>query len=304
MKSSEFFAPLLGNAAFKERAVSMLDGGRLPHAIMICAQKGCGRNFAARLLAGAYLGDENGLVGRSEHPDCIELHGSGASGNIPVEDVRAALFEVNKSAVMSNGRRVVLIRDAKNLNVSSSNSLLKTLEAPPEGVLFILTALDAFDVIETVRSRVVPLYLLPLSGDECESSLRARFPEYDRARITRLCSRYCGRLGLALQALSSPERLAISDAAERFVSAALRADKLGAISALDGAANRDELRELLSDAEFCLDAAVSDTAIDAAQIERLQHLIIAAREDNDSFLNQKLLCTQLAAGLYTTEKNK
>ena len=119
------FEGFLGNEELKSNVERLLDSGSLPHAVTICGRKGCGAGYFAKLLAAAYLGDRNGLVERGVHPDFLELSGEGPSGEIRIESVREDLYEISMASVMADGRRVIYIRHAGDLNESSANALLK-----------------------------------------------------------------------------------------------------------------------------------------------------------------------------------
>ncbi|MEA5050812.1 MAG: hypothetical protein VB021_04990 [Oscillospiraceae bacterium] len=296
-KFDDYFAPLLGNEALKRQLAAQFARGAVPHACLLAGEDGCGRNFAASLFAAAYLGDEHDLVRRGEHPDCIVLRGEGASGQIPVERVRAALYELHKAAVSADGRRVAILRDAGALNRSSANALLKELEEPPQGVIFLLTAASARDVLETIRSRCACYTVLPLDAKTCREAARALYPEYDRGRLDALCALYGGRLGLVRRALASPDRLALCDAAQKAYAAARAGDRLSLLAALDAAADRAALRAMLFDMVMCAKADVEKDPAGAAFAGALTDAAAQCAADADRNINIKLLCARFAARL-------
>ena len=133
---------LLGNETLKESLSAALAAGRLSHSILLCGEAGTGAGFAARCLAADYLYPNGGasaaqvLAGQS--PEYLLLAGEGVSGDIRVDRVREVRREIFNTA-LSAGGRAVHIKGADKLNGASANALLKVLEEPPEGVLFILT---------------------------------------------------------------------------------------------------------------------------------------------------------------------
>ncbi len=296
MNGSEYLAPFLGNGALKERLVPLLDARTLPHAVLLCGEDGCGRNFLARLIARALLDDAHDLVGRGVHPDCLVIEGEGASHQITVRRVREAAYELQKSAVMSDQSRVAIVRNAADLNKSSSNALLKIVEQPPAGVFFLLTARSEAELLETILSRCVRLRVEPLEADACAAAAQALFPGGDPERLRGLCALYGGRLGLVRAALSSPERLAMCDAARRALRAAEAGDRLSLLSALDCADSRDELKALLFDltmfARRSLESGGNPTLLEALALQCGETAADLERNGN-----QKLLCTRLAARL-------
>ena len=86
---------------------------------------------------------------------------------------RAALTSVE------GGRRVFIVGEADRLvpqesSQEAANALLKLLEEPPAGSLFVLTTMDPRRVLPTIRSRAVPVRLQRLSDDEVRTFLRGR----------------------------------------------------------------------------------------------------------------------------------
>ena len=135
---------LAGNTALKSELGAALGAGRLPHAILLVGEPGCGAGFAARCLAADYLYPQGGphaeAVLKKEDTECLVLQGEGASGQIAVKRVREMREAIQRSALSTDAAgRVLFIYGAQNLNGSSANAMLKIIEEPPEGVLFVLT---------------------------------------------------------------------------------------------------------------------------------------------------------------------
>ncbi|MEG1757195.1 MAG: hypothetical protein RR058_00920 [Oscillospiraceae bacterium] len=289
---------LLGNVALKQKLTELVGQGKLPHAVLLTAPDGCGRNFLARLLAADYLGDASGLVDRGIHPDCLVLEGTGASGMIPVDSVRGVSFEAGKSAVTTDGRRVVIIKDAHKLNKSSGNALLKVLEQPVDGVVFILTARSRFDLLETIASRVAAFALTPLCDEECALEAQRLYPGFDKKRLADICRRFDGRLGLIKAAMADPKLLELSDCAAKICECAERRDKLSVLSCLDCAGGRQEIKTLLYFTALCKKADIFfEITADAKRAQTLISACFAAIGDIDRNINQKLLCARFAAAL-------
>ena len=183
---------LAGNTALKSELGAALGAGRLPHAILLVGEPGCGAGFAARCLAADYLYPQGGphaeAVLKKEDTECLVLQGEGASGQIAVKRVREMREAIQRSALSTDAAgRVLFIYGAQNLNGSSANAMLKIIEEPPEGVLFVLTATSAATVLPTIRSRCAAYTLLTREG------LPARLAQ-------ELAFLYEGHIGTALQA--------------------------------------------------------------------------------------------------------
>lgn len=170
---------LAGNEPLRRDLAAALSAGRLAHGLLLCGEKGLGAGFAARCLAADYLCPGGGsaaeavLAGRND--ECIEVRGEGASGEIKVDQVREVRRRIQSTA-LSDAGRVVILYDAQMLNASSGNALLKSIEEPPPGVLFLLTAPSAASLLPTIRSRCAVYTLSPVSEAECAAWLHRMAP--------------------------------------------------------------------------------------------------------------------------------
>jgi DNA polymerase-3 subunit delta' len=141
---------------------------------------------AAEALAA--LMEERRGNGQWNTPDGMAIHSMAA---VRLLQRRAAMTSVE------GGARIFIIGDADRLvpqeaNPDAANALLKLLEEPPGGTLFVLTTLDSRRVLPTIRSRVVPVRLSRLPEAEVRRFL-SRHPELDEG--TALTS---GSIGQAL----------------------------------------------------------------------------------------------------------
>lgn len=170
-----------------------LDRGRLHHAWMLTGPEGLGKaTFAyrvARRLLGARPDTTRGLLGsdpadrasrlieQGAHPDLLVLERKTEGGktrkSISVEEARGLPAFFAKSPSMA-AWRVAIIDAADDLNISSANALLKTLEEPPErGVLLLVTHSPA-KLLVTIRSRCRRLAFRPWPSDEVSGLLERR----------------------------------------------------------------------------------------------------------------------------------
>ena len=220
------FEKLLGNRQLRDELTSMLSGDRMPGALLFLGDDGCGRYTCAKMLAASYLDVPLDRIERRACPDFIEIRGQGVSNNITVDSVRKAIVESHNSAVSNEGRRVFLIKDAQNLNGPSSAALLKSLEEPLPGVVYMLTARSENDLLDTIRSRCLIFRLSPLDTDVCarEASERTGRPE---EFCTELSEFFGGRLGLVLDCIRDTKILELYTAAKRFMSCYRNRDLYG-----------------------------------------------------------------------------
>ena len=94
----------------------------------------------------------------SSHPDFVTFAPDGPLRQISIPQTRL-LKELAQYLPHHGSRRVFLIDDVDRANDQAANSLLKTLEEPPDHLVLIMTAENAYDLLPTIRSRAVPLSL-------------------------------------------------------------------------------------------------------------------------------------------------
>lgn len=229
---------LAGNTALKSELGAALGAGRLPHAILLVGEPGCGAGFAARCLAADYLYPQGGphaeAVLKKEDTECLVLQGEGASGQIAVKRVREMREAIQRSALSTDAAgRVLFIYGAQNLNGtqgSSANALLKIIEEPPEGVLFLLTAPSAAVVLPTIRSRCAAYTIAPVPVADCAAHLRAeRLPA---AAAGELAFLYEGHIGTALKSWNDPPTKAALGMAKTLCGYAAQGDTYRALALL------------------------------------------------------------------------
>ena len=105
------------------------------------------------------------LVG--EHPDLVLVPPDG--NQIKIDQIRELQEYV---ALKPSGRhKVVIIDDAGKMNPQAQNALLKTLEEPPPGVVFILIVANRGELLPTILSRCQIVEFQPLKGKEVEKIL-------------------------------------------------------------------------------------------------------------------------------------
>src|SRR4051812_6499068 len=150
--------------------------GRAGHAYLFSGPRGTGKTTSARLLA-KVLNCENVVDGEpcGECPSCLaieqgssfDVHELDAASNNGVDAIRDL---INKAALGSPGRTKVYILDEVHmLSPAASNALLKTLEEPPDHVVFVLATTDPQKVLPTIKSRTQHFELSLLPATDLES---------------------------------------------------------------------------------------------------------------------------------------
>lgn len=156
----------------------ILKSGQIPHAFLFAGPKGTGKTSAARILA-KYINCEakkdmpcnkcNQCISitKGSNLDVIELD---AASNRGIDDVRL-LKEGIMLAPAGALKKVYIIDEAHMLTTEASNAFLKTLEEPPDHVIFILATTNPEKLPDTVRSRLTHVPFHKASIDEIKDKL-------------------------------------------------------------------------------------------------------------------------------------
>ncbi len=174
------FSELVGQEHVVRALGNALQTGRLHHAYLFTGTRGVGKTTIARILAKC-LNCEVGLsatpcgicptcrdIDSGRFPDMLEVD---AATNTKVEEMRELLDNAQYMPV--SGRfKVYIIDEVHMLSRSAFNSMLKTLEEPPEHVKFILATTDPQKVPVTVLSRCLQFNLRQMPPDLITSRLQ------------------------------------------------------------------------------------------------------------------------------------
>lgn len=134
-------------------------------------------------------------IARGVHVDVVMLEPDDRA-SIKIDVVREMLSKISYRP-FEGRRRVVLIREADTLETESQNSLLKSLEEPPPGTMFILTTAVPGVLLPTVRSRCMRLRFGRLTASEVAAGL-VRDHEYSDTDARETAPLADGSLGQAL----------------------------------------------------------------------------------------------------------
>lgn len=155
--------------AFFEKAVA---NDSLGHAYIIEGEEGSGKKTLAAYFAALAVCADGTACGECAqcrqtaaevNPDITVIF-SGGKASVSVDDVRSLIATVAYRAV-HGGRRVFIIQDADLMTPQAQNALLKVIEEPPKGVLFLLLCSQRSKMLRTILSRTQTLKLAPVSKD-------------------------------------------------------------------------------------------------------------------------------------------
>jgi DNA polymerase III subunit gamma/tau len=155
--------------------------GRVGHAYLFSGPRGTGKTTTARILAKALnclnLGADGEPCGVCENCVAIaegrflDLFELDAASNNSVDNIRDLTDSVHLGLGATSKRKVYLVDEVQMLSAAASNALLKTLEEPPDHVVFVLATTNPEKVLPTIRSRTQHLEFTLLSADELEKLL-------------------------------------------------------------------------------------------------------------------------------------
>ena len=189
-----------------ELAVKTRDQG-VQHAWLMTGPPGSGRSNMAVAFAAALLCAEGGcgtcrsctLAMSGNHPDIDVL--TTEKVGISIEEVRNLVLSAQMGGSM--GRyRIMIIEDADRMAERSSNVLLKALEEPPPGTVWILCAPSEADMLPTIRSRVRRITLKTPAVEEVAQLLVER-DSIDRALALTVAAEAQSHIGMARRLATS-----------------------------------------------------------------------------------------------------
>ncbi|HEY3294642.1 MAG TPA: DNA polymerase III subunit gamma/tau [bacterium] len=182
------FSDVVGQEHVTRTIQNALKQGRLAHAFLFTGPRGVGKTSTARILARAVNCPNIDLTGDAEpcnvcetcralfedrEMDVIEMDAASYNG---VDDIRR-INDICRLGPVAGKRKIYIIDEVHMLSKPAFNAFLKTLEEPPEHVIFILATTDVHKVPATILSRVQrfdfrpvqPADVAPYLGKICAS---------------------------------------------------------------------------------------------------------------------------------------
>ena len=209
--------PIYGNAPAHAAFAAASRGGTLHHAWLFAGPEGVGKARYAREAAIRMLGEAAGegapmprtraLVDAGSHPDFRILSRLPKDAEKPDQDLARSvtiaqvrtLQPLFATAPSMSSRRVVLIDSIDDLERGGANALLKNLEEPPAGTIFLLVSHAPGRLLPTIRSRCRLLRFERLSDEDVAAAIRELRPEAEDAEVEALVRAADGAPGKALR---------------------------------------------------------------------------------------------------------
>ncbi len=176
------FKDVVGQEHIERTLKNAIEQGKVSHAYLFCGPRGTGKTTMARILAKALLCEkgpttepdgtcpECEAIAQGTHPDVYELDAASRTG---VDNVREEIIARVNYAPTRGAWKVYIIDEVHMLTNAAFNALLKTLEEPPEHILFILCTTDPQKVPDTIQSRCQRFDFHRISNEAIVSRLGA-----------------------------------------------------------------------------------------------------------------------------------
>ena len=173
------FSDLVGQQHVTGTLANAIRNNRVAHAYIFSGARGVGKTTAARILAKA-LNCVNGPtaepcgvcdsckeIAAGSSLDVIEID---AASNRGIDQIRE-LREMVRYAPAAARSKVVILDEAHMLTDDASNALLKTLEEPPDRVVFVMATTEPEELVDTIRSRSQHFHFRALTFNEIASRI-------------------------------------------------------------------------------------------------------------------------------------
>jgi DNA polymerase III subunit gamma/tau len=174
------FSDLVGQEHVTDTLANAIKKNRVAHSYIFSGARGVGKTTAARILAKAL----NCAKGPTPEPcgecdACVEIAAGNsldvieidAASNRGIDQIRE-LRDMVRYAPAAARTKVVILDEAHMLTGEASNALLKTLEEPPDRVIFVMATTEPEELVDTIRSRSQHFHFRVLTFNEITDRLK------------------------------------------------------------------------------------------------------------------------------------
>jgi len=174
------FNEVVGQQVVVKTLLNAIKHNRVAHAYLFCGPRGTGKTSIARIFAKTLnCSNPQDGIPCGKCPHCLDMNNTismdvieiDAASNRKVEDARNLLEKVQFTPVLGKNK-IYIIDEVHMLTTEAFNTLLKTLEEPPENLVFILATTEAHKVMETIVSRCQRFDFRRISVDDIKNRLK------------------------------------------------------------------------------------------------------------------------------------
>ena len=172
---------LIGHDNIYNELIFLYESNSLPNKILFTGKSGIGK----KLLVNKFLNyifasniknyDDIKLIKSNTHPNILKIKKKSDKKNIDIEQIREMMQFQNRSS-FNNKERFIVIEDVENLNINSSNSLLKSIEEPNNKLFFLLINNSGYNIQNTLKSRCIE-FKLSITLDDIKLIVNNYFQE-------------------------------------------------------------------------------------------------------------------------------
>ena len=205
------FNNILGNQEIKELLTNAVKSGKESHSYLFVGQEGIGKKIIAKEFAKMILCTDKENKYCNKCKSCIEFNGENnpdfkiiePDGNsLKIEQIREFENSVAEKPIISN-KKVYIINDSDKMTQEAQNSLLKTLEEPPEYVTIILIGSNESAYLDTIKSRCMVLHFKKIAEDDIKEYLKNNYKTDIENPI--MLEAFQGSIGKAIELLDKQE---------------------------------------------------------------------------------------------------
>lgn len=197
------FEKIIGNDNKKQQLKKSIENNQISHSYLFIGIEGIGKKLLATEFAKAIL-----CLGDNKYcnncKSCIEFDGNNnpdflyiePDGNsLKIEQIREMQKKVQEKPIISN-KKVYIINDADKMTLEAQNSLLKTLEEPPEFATIILIGTNENAFLATIKSRCMIIHFNQIADNKMIEYLNSQGIENITKNMLEL---FQGSIGKALE---------------------------------------------------------------------------------------------------------
>ena len=191
------FNNIIGNEKIKSYLQEFINNKAISHSYLFSGQDGIGKKLFAREFAKMILCLSDNKPCNScsscikfdsnNNPDFLQIEPD--RNSIKISQIREMQKNVYEKPILSN-KKVFIIDESEKMTEEAQNSLLKTLEEPPEYMVIILISSNENKLLNTIKSRCLKINFLNIDNVELKSYIKEKGLDYQLSEDTlNICNR-------------------------------------------------------------------------------------------------------------------